>query len=79
MKDLIIKSDKLIVTKITDELLLTDKLEGKYIFWEEFEEAGVIVWFNTTDYTNKDLIDSWNIVKTATINAINLFERWYHR
>ena len=58
MKDLIIKSDKLIVTKITDELLLTDKLDNKYIFWEEFDEAGVIVWFNTTDYTNKDLIDS---------------------
>ena len=75
MKELIIKSDKLIVTKITDELLLTDKLEGKYIFWEEFGEAGVIVWFNTTDYTNKDLIDSWNRVKTATINATNLFER----
>lgn len=75
MKELIIKSDKLIVTKITDELLLTDKLEGKYIFWEEFEEAGVLVWFNTTDYTNKDLIDSWNRVKTATINATNLLER----
>lgn len=75
MKDLIIKSDKLIVTKITDELLLTDKLEDKYIFWEEFDEAGVIVWFNTTDYTNKDLIDSWNRVKTATINATNLLER----
>ncbi len=75
MKDLIIKSDKLIVTKITDELLLTDKLDNKYIFWEEFEEAGVIVWFNTTEYTNKELIDTWNRVKTATINATNLFER----
>ncbi len=75
MKELIIKSDKLMVTKITDELLITDKLDDKYIFWEEFEEAGVIVWFNTTDYTNKDLIDSWNRVKTATINATNLFER----
>ena len=63
------------VTKITDELLITDKLDDKYIFWEEFEEAGVIVWFNTTDYTNKDLIDSWNRVITATINATNLFER----
>ena len=75
MKDLIIKSNKLIVTKITDELLITDKLDNKYIFWEEFEEAGVLVWFNTTDYTNKDLIDSWNRVKTATINATNLLER----
>lgn len=73
--DIIIKSNKLIVTKITDELLITDKLDDKYIFWEEFDEAGVIVWFNTTDYTNKDLIDSWNRVKTATINATNLLER----
>lgn len=75
MNDIIVKSDKLIVTKITEELLLTDKLEGKYIFWEEFEEAGCIVWFNTTDYTNKDLVDSWNRVKTATINTTNLLLR----
>lgn len=75
MNNIIVKSDKLIVTKITEELLLCDKLEGKYIFWEEFEEAGCIVWFNTTDYTNKDLVDSWNRVKTATINATNLLLR----
>lgn len=75
MNNIIVESDKLIVTRVTDELLLTDKLEGKYIFWEEFEEAGVIVWFNTTDYTNKDLIDTWNRVKTATINATNLLEK----
>ena len=75
MKDIIVKSDKLIVTKTTEELLLSNKIEGKYIFWEEFEEAGCIVWFNTTDYTNKELIDSWNRVKTATINTTNLLLR----
>lgn len=75
MNNIIVESDKLIVTRVTEELLLTDKLKDKYIFWEEFEEAGVLVWFNTTDYTNKDLIDSWNRVKTATINATNLLEK----
>lgn len=75
MNNIIVESDKLIVTRVTEELLLTDKLKDKYIYWEEFEEAGVLVWFNTTDYTNKDLIDSWNRVKTATINATNLLEK----
>lgn len=73
--NIIIESEKFIVTRSTEELIMTSILKDKYIFWEDFEEAGVIVWFNTTDYTNKDLIDSWNRVKTATINATNLLER----
>lgn len=72
MNDIIIKTSKFIVTKVTDELILKSKLEDKYIFWEEFNEGNCIVWFNTTDYTNKELVDSWNRAKQISVQATDM-------
>ena len=76
MGDIIVEADKFIVSKITDELLMKSSLEDKYIFWEEFNEGGCIVWFNTTDYTNKQLVDAWNTVKAVALQATDkIFEK----
>lgn len=72
MDKIIVKTDKFIVTNVTDELLMKTSLEEKYIFWEEFNNGDCIVWFNTADYTNKELVDSWNRAKQISIQATEL-------
>ena len=63
--NIVVELPTAIITESSDELLLIDKIKDKYIFWEEFKlgDQPYIVWFNTTDFSNKQLIDSWNNLK----------------
>ena len=63
--NIVVELPTAIITESSDELLLTSKIKDKYIFWEEFKlgDQPCIVWFNTTDFSNKQLIDSWNNLK----------------